>query len=88
MSKSKVYGLEQARAQLPLIAAEAEAGYSSEITRHGKPVAMVVPVQDWQAAQGRQVATGGILALRGTGRGLWPQGAAKAVAQLRNEWQD
>ena len=63
-------------------------GYSSEITRHGKPVAMVVPVQDWQAAQGRQVASGGILALRGSGRGLWPQGAAKAVAQLRNEWQD
>ena len=88
MSKSKVYGLEQARAQLPLIAAEAEAGYSSEITRHGKPVAMVVPVKYWQAQQGRAVKVDGILALRGTGRGLWPQGAAKAVAQLRNEWQD
>ena len=62
---------------LPLIAAEAQAGYSSEITRHGKPVAMVVPVHAWQAAQGKQVASGGILALRGTGRGLWPQGAAK-----------
>ena len=88
MSDKKTYGLEQARAQLPLIAAEAQAGYSSEITRHGKPVAMVVPVQDWQAAQGRQVASGGILALRGTGRGLWRQGVAKAVAQLRQEWQD
>jgi len=52
------------------------------------PFAMVVPVQNWQAAQGKQVALGGILALRGTGRGLWPQGVAKAVAQLRNEWQD
>ena len=88
MSKSKVYGLEQARAQLPLIAAEAEAGYSSEITRHGKPVAMVVPVKHWQSQQGRAVKVDGILALRGTGRGLWPQGAAKAVAQLRNDWQD
>jgi prevent-host-death family protein len=88
MSDKKTYGLEQARAQLPLIAAEAQAGYSSEITRHGKPVAMVVPVQDWQAEQGRQLASGGILALRGSGRGLWPQGAAKAVSQLRNEWQD
>ena len=86
MRDKKTYGLEQARAQLPLIAAEAQAGYSSEITRHGKPVAMVVPVHDWQAAQGKQVASGGILALRGTGRGLWPQGAAKAVAQLRQEW--
>ena len=88
MSNKKTYGLEQARAQLPLIAAEAQAGYSSEITRHGKPVAVVVPVQDWHAGQGKQLASGGILALRGSGRGLWPQGAAKAVAQLRNEWQD
>ena len=30
---------------------------------------MVVPVHAWQAAQGKQVASGGILALRGTGRG-------------------
>ena len=88
MIDKKTYGLEQARAQLPLIAAEAEAGYSSEITRHGKPVAVVVPVKQWQAQQGRAVKVDGILALRGTGRGLWPQGAAKAVAQLRNEWQD
>ncbi len=86
MSDKKTYGLEQARAQLPLIAAEAQAGHSSIITRHGKPMAVVVPVQDWQAAQGQQVALGGILALRGTGRGLWPQGAVKAVAQLRQEW--
>jgi prevent-host-death family protein len=88
MSKRKSYGLEQARAQLPLIAAEAQAGYSSVITRHGKPVAMVVPVKHWQAQQGRAVKVDGILALRGTGAGLWPRGAASAVAQLRNEWQD
>ena len=86
MSKRKSYGLEQARAQLPLIAAEAQAGYSSVITRHGKPMAVVVPVAYWQSAQGQKVAEGGILALRGSGRGLWPQGAAKAVSQLRQEW--
>lgn len=87
MSESKTYGLEQARAQLPLIAAEAQAGYSSVITRHGKPMAVVVPVDQWRAEQGRSVQLGGVLALRGTGRGLWPQGAVKAVAQLRQEWQ-
>ena len=38
--------------------------------------------------QGRAVKVDGILALRGTGAGLWPRGAASAVAQLRNEWQD
>jgi hypothetical protein len=35
MSDTPQYGLEQARAQLPLIASEAVAGYSSVITRHG-----------------------------------------------------
>ena len=45
MIDKKTYGLEQARAQLPLIASEAEAGYSSEITRHGKPIAKVVPLE-------------------------------------------
>ena len=38
------YGLEQARAQLPRIAAEAHAGHTSVITRHGEPMAAVVPV--------------------------------------------
>ena len=63
---------------MPLIAAEGEVGYSSEITRHGKPVAMVVPVRQWQAQQTRTVKMNGILALRGTGAGLWPRGASSA----------
>jgi prevent-host-death family protein len=89
MSENSHYGLEQARAQLPLIASEAVAGYTSVITRHGKPVAVVVPVGEWQSQQQmRQAETGSILALRGTGKGLWPQGAGQAVADLRDEWQD
>ena len=51
-------------------------------------VAMVVPFKHWQVQQGQAVKVDGILALRGTGAGLWPRGAASAVAQLRNEWQD
>jgi len=84
MSDTTHYGLEQARAQLPHIASEAVAGYTSVITRHGKPVAVVVPVEQWQA---QQVRPASILALRGTGQGLWPQGAGQAVAELRDEWQ-
>lgn len=84
MSNATQYGLEQARAQLPLIASEALAGYSSVITRHGKPVAVVVPVQVWEAQQKAQAP--GVLALRGTGRGLWSEGAAAAVSDLRDEW--
>ena len=85
MTEATPYGLEQARAQLPHIASEAMAGYSSVITRHGKPVAVVVPVDQWQAAQATRRLN--LLALRGSGRGLWPQTAAQAVAGLRDEWE-
>jgi antitoxin (DNA-binding transcriptional repressor) of toxin-antitoxin stability system len=71
---------------LPLIASEAAAGYSTVITRHGKPVAVVVPVEQWRQEQARALKQGGILVLRGSGRGLWPEGAAPLVAQLRDEW--
>ncbi len=80
------YGLEQARAQLPHIAAEAHAGHTSVITRHGRPVAAVVPVAVLQAQASARARKSGILALRGTGRMLWPGGAGKAVAALRDEW--
>ena len=80
------YGLEQARARLPHIAAEAVAGYSSVITRHGKAVAAVVPIGQWQAQQSQKIRAAGLLSLRGTGRGLWPQGAGQAIDELRQEW--
>jgi hypothetical protein len=86
MSDTPQYGLEQARAQLPLIASEAVAGYSSVITRHGNRENVVVPVEQWRDAQARSLKQGGVLALRGSGRGMWPEGAAAAVAQLRDEW--
>jgi antitoxin (DNA-binding transcriptional repressor) of toxin-antitoxin stability system len=73
--------LEQARIQLPAIAAHANAGVASVITRHGRPYAAIVPIHDLKGA--RPVT--GILSLRGTGRGLWPS-PAKAIAKLRDEW--
>lgn len=81
------YGLELARAQLPHIAAEARAGYTSVITRHGEPVAAVVPMSFLQAQQAGRIRKGGIVGLRGTGRHLWPAGAGQTVADLRDEWQ-
>jgi prevent-host-death family protein len=86
MIDPKPYGLEQARAQLPHIASEAVAGYTSVITRHGKPVAVVLPVATWEAQQQASRPPVRVLGLRGTGRGLWPHGGAKEVAQLRDEW--
>jgi prevent-host-death family protein len=81
------YGLEQARAQLPRIAAEARAGHTSVITRHGEPVAAVVPITFLREQQAGRIRKGGILALRGTGLHLWPAGAGQTVADMRDEWQ-
>lgn len=81
------YGLEQARAQLPHIAAEARAGHTSVITRHGEPVAAVVPMSFLRAQQGGRIRKSGVLALRGTGRHMWLEGAGQTVANLRDEWQ-
>ncbi len=82
------YGLEQARIQLPTIVANAHAGVRSIITRHGKPYAAIVPIQDIQQASTDSDLTSGILALRGTGRGLWGAHVGQTVSDLRDEWRD
>lgn len=75
-------GLEAARAQLPTLVGQAEAGQSCVITRHGRPCAALVPVQDLPTRTPR----GGLLALRGSGAGLWTSDAATEVQRLRDEW--
>lgn len=80
------YGLEQARIQLPTIVANAHAGVRSIITRHGKPYAAIVPIQDIKQASTDSDLTSGILALRGTGRGLWGANVGQTVSDLRDEW--
>ena len=84
MPRNASYGLEQARIQLPTIVAQAGAGVSSVITRHGKPCAAVVPMKDLRESQ----RVSGVLALRGSGHGLWGYFAGTAVAELREEWGD
>ncbi len=80
------YGLEQARARLPLLVSEAVAGTSSIITRHGKPCAAVVPLDTLEQLALLKCRPQGIMALRGTGRGLWGGDSAEAVRALRAEW--
>lgn len=77
------YGLEQARIQLPSIVADAHAGITSVITRHGKPYAAVVPLRDLEKSR---AASSGLLALRGTGRGLWGADSNQTLGKLRDEW--
>jgi antitoxin (DNA-binding transcriptional repressor) of toxin-antitoxin stability system len=75
-------GLEEGRSKLPRLAALAHAGQCSVLTRHGKPYAAIVPAEWVRRAQARS----GLLALQGTGRGLWGPSAAEHVAGLRDEW--
>ena len=82
------YGLEQARIQLPLIIANAHAGVASVITRHGKPYAAVVPLRDLEKSRGMLSAESSLLALRGTGQGLWGANIGQTITGLRDEWAD
>ncbi len=77
------YGLEQARIKLPAIVADAAAGRSSIVTRHGKPIAAIVPLSHW-----RSVDEGAdILSLAGVGAGLWGRDASRFVNDLRDEME-
>ena len=82
MASAHTFGLEQARANLPRIAAQANAGRTSVITRHGKPYAAIVPLARALPAGGR----GALLKLRGSGKHLWGRTPAKIVDALRSEW--
>lgn len=75
-------GLEQARAELPRLVSLAQTGGTCVITRHGRPCAAIVPLQGLQASVRRP----SLLALRGTGSGLWGPHPAQEVARLRDEW--
>lgn len=74
-------GAEEARQQLPAILAAAAAGQSTLITRHGRTVAAVVPAST--IVLQRPVS---LLALAGTGKRLWGNRSADAIAALRDEW--
>jgi prevent-host-death family protein len=75
-------GAEEARNQLPDLLDAAEAGESTIITRHGRPVAALVPISTYQATA-RQLS---ILDLKGSGRGLWGKDTRRALRKLRDEW--
>ena len=82
MSKVARKGAEEARNQLPDLLEAAEKGHSTLITRHGRPVAALVPM-DAYAANGRQQP---LLPVEGSGRGLWGKNGARTIGDLRDEW--
>jgi len=78
----KSYGTEKARAHLPELLELAHRGTTTVITRHGKPYAMLAPIK--QAISQKNTAS--LLALKGSGAGLWGDEPSATVDGLRDEW--
>jgi prevent-host-death family protein len=81
MGKLQRKGAEQARNQLPALLAEAEQGRATIITRHGRSIAALVPIQGIPGSRQKSLT-----ALAGSGKGMWGRGSAGTVRRLRDEW--
>jgi len=75
-------GAEEARNQLRALLDAAERGLSTVITRHGLPVAAIVPIAAYSAAVRQQP----LIRVAGSGRGLWGKDSARTLRKLREEW--
>jgi prevent-host-death family protein len=82
MSKVLTKGAEEARNQLPDLLAAAQRGRRTIITRHGQPVAALVPMEALEMSDRQR----SILPLAGTGRGLWGRDPRATLSRLRDEW--
>ncbi|HVE71018.1 MAG TPA: type II toxin-antitoxin system prevent-host-death family antitoxin [Thermoanaerobaculia bacterium] len=82
MSRTRRKGAEEARNQLPDLLDAAERGLSTIITRRGRPVAALVPVDE--IADSSSQAS--LLPWKGTGQGLWGRNSSRVLRALRDEW--
>ena len=74
-------GVEEARNQLPDLLDAAEKGRSTVITRHGRPIAALVPIEAYGAIHPQQP----LAPLAGSGRGLWGSESTQMLRKLRDE---
>jgi prevent-host-death family protein len=74
-------GVEEARNQLPKLIEAAERGQPTLITRRGRAVAVLAPLESH-----RPQAQQSLLSLAGSGRGLWGRNSTRAIDALRGEW--
>jgi prevent-host-death family protein len=82
VGKVIVKGAEEARNQLPHLLEAAENGRSTVITRRGRPVAALVPIDDYVAVARQEPLT----PLAGSGRALWGGNSPGTIRKLRDEW--
>jgi len=82
VAKKRTYGAEEARAHLPELLERAHRGDVTVITKHGRPFAKVVPVDERQGEKAKLP----LLSLAGSGRGLWGRNSRRTLKRLRDEW--
>ena len=73
---------EEARNQLPDLLDAAGKDRSTIISRHGRPVAALVPIELYGAAIRQQSS----ISVTGSGRGLWGKNSTRTLRKLRDEW--
>jgi len=56
----KQYSIAEARASLPSIVDQAEAGHEIELTRRGRPVAVVMSLREFERLQGGRASFGDV----------------------------
>jgi prevent-host-death family protein len=83
MAKNRTYGAEEARVRLPELLERAKRGEVTVITKHGKPLAKVAPVDISRLEKTKFP----LLSLEGSGRGLWGRDSRRALKRLRDEWR-
>src|ERR1700738_414259 len=75
-------GAEEARNQLPDLLDAAEKGRSTIITKHGRPVAALVPIEAYSAAVRQQP----LMPVAGSGHGLWGKDSTRTIRKLLDDW--
>ncbi len=82
MSKISHRGSEEARNELPSLIEAAEGGRATIITRRGRPVAALVPLDAYRDHHRQR----SLLPLEGSGQGQWGKHSGRTLGKLRDEW--
>jgi prevent-host-death family protein len=83
MSKAARRGAEDARNQLPDLLEAAENGHSTIITKHGRAVAALVPLDAYDDGRRQEP----LLPMEGSGRGFWGEDSRRTLRDLHHDWR-
>jgi prevent-host-death family protein len=86
ISKTAAKGAEEARNALPALLDLAERGDATVISRHGRPVAAIVPIALYEEIRRAQrPKQRSLLSLSGSGVGL-REDSTRRIREMRDEW--